>query len=126
MSYYSRKKESKNIVIWMSLLFLIGGSVGVYLLGRAEEFNFSYPYYFFASGYLMIIPYLFVKLVKGSGWLLFELPVFDAIIIYIFAPFIFAFLGIWYFIKVLILFLLSFIGVIPYYFWNVGKFVFSR
>ncbi len=126
MGYYSRTREEKNIVIWMSVIFIIGGVVGVYLLSRVGEINSSYPYIFFASGYITITFYFFIKLVKRSGWLLFELPLLDAVIIYIFIPLIFVFFGFWYLVKVVILLYASFIGVIPYYFWNVGKLIFNR
>lgn len=128
MTYHnSRLKEEKKAVKWITLLFIIGGIIGVYLLNTIdEEIQYSYIYYFFSFGYLTTIPYLFIRLVKKSGWLLFELPVFDAILIYLFIPFIFAFFGIWYFLKLIFLLMASIIGIIPYYLWNVGKLVFGR
>jgi hypothetical protein len=127
MSYKTNTNEEKKIVIWVTLFFIIGGVLGTYIANKTgEDISENFSIYFFNFGYLFSSLYVFVLLVKKTGWVLFEFPVIEVVIAYIFLPFIFTFFGIWYFIKLILLFVISLLVVIPFFLWNVGKLVFSR
>jgi hypothetical protein len=130
MSKIKGLKDERKVLFWMTLLFILGIFAGLYVCYKTgepiQQGDVNLLLYF---GFVFASGYIFISLVKEKKWHLIEdLPTYGVsfVVSLFFVPFICVFFIFWYFIKLVVLFIISMLGVIPVYIWNIVKLIFIR
>lgn len=126
MYYTTRYKTVLNKVKWTTICFFIGGLLGILLSIKYNDFNFKNKIEaFLYVGYLFSSLYLLIYLIKKWDWfsnlsvLSFPTITGISILLIIFIPTLWVISFLWYFLKLIVLFIISYIGLIPFYLINV-------